>query len=148
MEIFWTVFTGVIVFVLSQLFVEFFLRPIQEYKKLKAKIAHVVTSEACYYSNPSSKKNHDNEEDWYKAFKSLRSTAAEVKAFVYIKPRFNHFIPEKEALNEIAGCLIGLSNSCYLPSNDAYMRRNIVIWERTVEYFLQNNKLPDKGEIS
>lgn len=108
-----TVVSGVLVFVLSQLFIEYFFKPIQEYKKLKSHVAYVLTYYACYYSNPV---NIDNDKNglWKNASIELRKVAAEVDAFSQIKPAFMLpcLIPIKNNLIDVSKSLIGLSNNC------------------------------------
>ena len=51
-NVFVTIVSGVGVYILCELYAEFVLRPIQEYKKLKAKVAKLLVLHAQYYSNP------------------------------------------------------------------------------------------------
>src|SRR2546422_935086 len=51
MQVFWTVFAGVSVFVVGQIMVKFFLEPIQEWYKLRGKISHSLIFYANVYSN-------------------------------------------------------------------------------------------------
>ena len=100
---FWTVLTGVIVFVLSQLFIEFILRPIQEYKKLKSDVSWALTYYANIYSNPTGVK----QELYDEASKELRKLAAELRAFNIRKPKLLY---KKDKIDIAASDLIGLAN--------------------------------------
>ena len=76
-ETFLTIISGVIIFVLSQWFVEYVIKPLQEYKKIKAKIAFDIVYYANIFHNPSGLKIDQYDE----ATKELRKDAAEVCAF-------------------------------------------------------------------
>ncbi len=107
-----TIVSGVLVFALSQLFIEYYLNPIKEYKKLKAKIAYTLTYYACYYSNPI-KLEQDEKGLWQNGSNELRKVASEVDAFAQVRPKSNHAIPKKEDLLKVKSSIIGLSNSFF-----------------------------------
>ncbi len=124
MQIFFTIVSGVGVFVISQLFIEYFLKPIQDYKKLRSKIAYELTLYANLYMNPTTIDKmmigvKDAEDD-------LRKLAAEVDAEIELRPKFNYYIPKKEILSEVSSNLIGLSNSFCGPNPDSLMRHNSI----------------------
>lgn len=112
-----TVISGVSVYVLSQWYTEFILRPIQEYKQLKAKAAKYLVFYAQYYSNPWIYGDNGDCTEWKTAENSIRELAAEVAAFAEIKP-FHllvfYAIPNKRSLIEAHKYLIGLSNACVI----------------------------------
>ena len=110
---FLTVISGVLVFLFGQLFNEYFLKPIQKYKNLRAQIAYALTYYAMYYSNPL--KNDDINEEYNNASIELRKLAAKVDAMIELRPKGNMFIPKKDRLSEVSKCLIGLSNGMYSP---------------------------------
>ena len=115
-----TVISGVTVYVLSQWYTEFILRPIQDYKKLKAKVAKLLVLHAQYYSNPLVYGEGGNEAVWSAAADEIRELAAEVAAFAEIKPlQIFVFlaIPRKKKLLEAYHYLIGLSNSFFTTRN-------------------------------
>ena len=109
---FLTVVSGTLVFVLSQLFITYFLNPIKEFKELKAKISYTLIFYACYYSNPCGN-NEDKNGMWRETSDSLRKTAAEVGSFIQRKPKYNAFIVSNKNLLEVQKSLIGLSNGCF-----------------------------------
>ena len=109
---FLTVVSGTLVFVLSQLFITYFLNPIKEFKELKAKISYTLIFYACYYSNPCGN-NEDKNGMWRETSDSLRKTAAEVGSFVQRKPKFNVFITNNKVLLEVQENLTLLSNGCF-----------------------------------
>lgn len=115
-----TIFSGVAVYVLSQWYTEFVLRPIQEYKQLKAKTAKLLVLHAQYYSNPQFYDESDNCPAWSAASNEIRELAAEVAAFAEIKPCHLWVflaIPPKKKLLEAQSYLIGLSNSFFTTRN-------------------------------
>ena len=115
-----TILSGVFVYVLSQLFTEFILRPIQEYKQLKAKVAKFLVLHAQYYSNPRFYDESENCPAWSVASNEIRELAAEVAAFAEIKPCHLWVflaIPRKKKLLEAQSYLIGLSNSFFTTRN-------------------------------
>ena len=109
--IIWTVISGVLVFVLSQLFIEYYLKPIQDYKALKAKIAYTLVYYACYYCNPQSSDDKNGMQK--ESSNELRKLASETMAFAQIRPKFNLSIPSKDDLLDVKSLLILLSNSCF-----------------------------------
>lgn len=111
---FLTVVSGVLVFVAGQLFNEYFLKPINDYKKLRSKIAYSLTLYAYLYMNPVKfdEKNSEIEEASY----NLRKLAAEVDAIIEVRPFGNVFIPKRKVLCEVSKNLIGLSNGFYKTS--------------------------------
>ena len=115
-----TVVSGVLVYVLGLLFNEYFLKPIQEYKELKAKISYALTFYANLYMNPTPESN----EECSKASLELRKLAAALNALVELRPRGNIFIPSQKCLAEAAKSLTGLSNNFCSPNPVETMQRN------------------------
>ena len=116
-----TVVSGVLVFTLGQLFVEYILRPVQEYKKLKARVAKELVRQAMYYENPKNIAICAEFPEWQKGSLIIRELAAEVLAFAEIKPpqwMAVGLIPTKKALTEVSQNLIGLSNIFFAPIDD------------------------------
>lgn len=108
-----TVLSGVLVFILGQLFIEYFLKPIQDYKKLRSNIAFALTYYADLYMNPVEKRCEEYDEGKRK----IRELSAQVRATIEIKPLGNIFIPQKEKLAKAAEGLMGLSNGFYCNSD-------------------------------
>lgn len=115
-----TIISGVVVYILSQWYTEFILRPIQEYKQLKAKVAKFLILHAQYYSNPRLYDESEKCPAWSAASDDIRELAAEVAAFAEIKP-FHLFvfyvIPTRKHLGEASKYLVGLSNSFFTTRN-------------------------------
>ena len=102
---FLTIISGVLVFILSQWFVEYIIKPLQEYKKIKSQIAYDLVYFSNIYHNPCGLRKELYEE----ASKELRKDAAQIMAFSIKKP-FD-FLPTAKNMQEISNRLIGLSNS-------------------------------------
>lgn len=115
-----TVLSGVVVYILSQWYTEFILRPIQEYKQLKAKVAKLLIMHARYYSNPRFYDNAGDYPEWTVASDEIRELAAEVAAFAEIKPQqflVLWAIPSKKKLFVAYKYLIGISNAFFTSRN-------------------------------
>ena len=111
-----TIISGVGVYILCELYAEFALRPIQEYKRLKAKVAKLLVLHAQYYSNPQLYDKSEKCPAWLAASNEIRELAAEVAAFAEIKPLHVFVflaIPRKKNLLEAQSYLVGLSNSFF-----------------------------------
>ena len=110
-QTFLTVVSGSLVFVIGQLFNEYWLKPIQKYKEIRAKIAYELVLYANLYMNPERYENANEKADI--ASEKIRQLAAEVDAMIELKPKFNFFIARKGVLTEVSKNLIGLSNGFY-----------------------------------
>lgn len=111
-----TIISGVLVYVICQWYTEFVLRPMQEYKHLKAKVAKQLILHAQYYSNPWVYDSDGNSTAWKTSSAEMREIAADVGAFTEIKPcqlLVLCAIPNKKRLTEAQRYLIGLSNSFF-----------------------------------
>ena len=115
-----TVVSGVLVYVVGLLFNEYFLKPIQNYKELKAKISFALTFYANLYMNPISESN----EEYSKASLELRKLASEIDSFIELRPRGNIFIPNKKHLSKASKNLLGISNNFYSPNQFEAMKSN------------------------
>ncbi len=115
---FLTVISGVLVFVISQMFNEYWLRPIQNYKELRAKISYGLTLYANLYMNPVKYELLYETKERDSASNELRMLAAEVDSFIELRPWGNVFIARKKVLAAVSKKLIGLSNNFYSPHPD------------------------------
>lgn len=120
--VFTTVLGGVLVFVLGQLFNEYFLKPIQDYKSLKAKTAYSLTLYANLYMNPITISELNQEYSY--ASLEIRKLAAEVDATIELRPFGNIFIPRAKVLKEVSKSLIGISNGFYTNSSFEQIKNN------------------------
>lgn len=125
-----TIISGVVVYILCQLYTEFILRPIQEYKKIKAKIAKSIIYNAQYYSNPLNiYEKTDMNCKWSAAADETRILAVELSAFSEIMPwrilcLFS--IPSRKKMVEASECLIGLSNLFFGDGDDRKFAKDLV----------------------
>jgi len=107
-----TVLGGVIVLVLGQVAVKFFIEPLQEYSKLLGEIAHSLT----YYANVYSGAGGLSKERVDEASGTLRRQASQLRAAAwtirwYWLWRVLGMVPRKRDMIEASVNLIGLSNS-------------------------------------
>lgn len=105
MEMFLTILSGVLVYWLSQLVNEYCIKPVQEFKNIKSKIAFDMV----YYKNIIHTPDGLEESKCDKAITELRKDSAELIAFSIRKPIA--FFPLSNAMQDCASKLIGLSNS-------------------------------------
>ena len=106
---FLTIISGVIVFILGQLFIEYFLRPLQRYRELRAKAAYCLVFYANRF-NSSFRTNAQETQD------ELRKLAAELAAFAVEKPLI--VLPRsRKCLNDASSYFIGLSNCTFDDTN-------------------------------
>ena len=121
---FLTVISGVLVFVISQLFDEYWLKPIHNYKELRAKISYNLTLYANLYMNPEEYKLAKVREERNIASNELRKLSAEVDSMIELRPFGNVFIARKSVLSEVSRNLFGLSNNLYSPHTDVAIEHN------------------------
>ena len=111
-NVFWTIFAGVCVFVLGQLFIELILNPLKRYKKIKANIAYCLVFYANVYMNPVTTKVYlDSKKEKIARDKirdKIRKLAAELSGFT--EERFFNW-PNVDTIKKVSSLLIGLSNS-------------------------------------
>lgn len=118
LEVFMTVISGVLVYAMSQLFNEYFLKPIQDYKNLRSKIAYSLTLYTNLFMNPVNKDKIKKEQE--DALQEIRVLSASVNAFIELRPKWNAFIPPKSELKKVSKALIGISHG--FVADDIYMR--------------------------
>ncbi len=90
---------------ISQYFNEYTIKPLHEYKKLKAQL----TCDLIFYNNIIHNPSNLEHEKYQETSKILRNDAAELTAFAIKKP-FD-FLPTSGKMKDVARSLIGLSNS-------------------------------------
>lgn len=112
-----TITSGVLVFVLCEWLKEVWLSPLQEYKKLKAKVSKTLIVHAQYYGNPISSVSQKSEE-YAKASSEMREVASDVRAFAEIVPRLHLGMPNAIKIAQAGSELIGLSNSFYVENEE------------------------------
>ena len=130
-----TVVSGVLVFVICEMFMEFLMRPIQEYKKLKAKVAKDLILYSNLYHNPVNLKENENHSNWSDGATAIRLLAAEVAAFAETKPGHIfvfYAIPRKKKLQEATSALIGISNSFFAAGDREIFFQHVDECENTI----------------
>ena len=111
---FLTVISGVLVFVLSQLFLELIIVPNKTYKSLKERIGYTLAMYACYYTNPYRFDREDNardKEEYTNASIEMRKIGSELSGYIGILPWYKCY--KKKRLKKVRDCLIGISNGFY-----------------------------------
>lgn len=118
--IFLTVLSGVLVYILSQLFLELIVNPQKEYKGIKHKIIYTMKLYCCYYHNPynllDEKRNIREKEEYDFASKEMRKVGAELAAYIGTIPQIR--LKKRKKLNEVLDSIIGISNGFYIVSED------------------------------
>lgn len=126
-----TVVSGVLVFILGQLFIEFIMKPIQEFKDIRARVSWALVYYANIYCNPQDKQKESKKHNV--AGEKLRMLAADLQAFVVRKPKLLKFFYNDKKILEASSELTGLSNSVYKSSSSDCIydfienRRKIII---------------------
>lgn len=138
-EIFLTITTVVLVFVLSQLFIELIINPNKKYKSLKARIGYKLAMYSCYYCNPyrfDKEQNVRNLEEYSEASKEVRKIGAELAAYIGTVPAFR--FKKRKKLREVRDSLIGISNGFYQYPNYCPIKDNKVCEKRIKEILKLN----------
>ena len=109
-----TIITGLVLYILSQLFMEYIINPRKEYKNLRQRIIYTIKMYCCYYSNPynvhNESKNARSKEEYDSASLEMRKIGAELAGYIGNLPKKSK---EIEKLNNVLNALIGLSNGFY-----------------------------------
>lgn len=115
MELVITIISGVGVFFLSQIVMEFYIKPIQEYRELRRKISVLITQNENYYTTLHLyEKCSDSERDKRERISDeTRTMASELRGFIETMPLIHIGIPRRKALFGASAELIGLSNGLF-----------------------------------
>lgn len=111
---FLTVISGVLVFAISQIIIEYMINPSKKYRELKERIAYTLTLYSCYYMNPyrfDKDENVRNQSEYDDASKEIRKIGSELSGYIgnISKIRFK----KRKRLLEARDCIIGISNGFY-----------------------------------
>lgn len=116
-----TTITGVSVFIIGQIIMECYVKPLQEYHRIKAEVSYLLVLYANVFMNPEIiDRNNDiqftleEKERRKRAGNELREAAAKIVGFKQQKP----FFVKKDNIEEASKNLIGLSNSLYVFKKD------------------------------
>ena len=107
-----TVITEVLVIVIGQIFLESVIKPLQEYKRIKAKVSYLLAFYANVYTNPIVRGNGSSlwdKESAEKVSTEFRNVACELVGF---KQQKNKLV-RKKRIEKASSNLIGLSNGLY-----------------------------------
>lgn len=111
--VFWTIFSGVVVFLLGQLFLKFLLEPVKEFKGIVGKIDNQLK----YYANIIFNSSSDSIDNKYKldASESLRKLSCDFESAykqIPFKSIFSFFgiIPDQRVVSQSATTLIRSAN--------------------------------------
>lgn len=112
---FLTVLSGVLVYVLSQLYKEYVINPRRQYKELRQRIIYTLTLYCCYYTNPynpfKEKENVRMKEEYDMASNEMRKIGAELAGYIGTIPKIRN--KKIKRLNNVLHSLIGISNGFY-----------------------------------
>ena len=116
-----TITTGVAVFVIGQVILECYVKPLQEYHKIKAEVSYLLVLYANVFMNPeiigANKKFEftlEENERRKKAGNELREAAAILVGFKQQKP----FFVRKDNVEKASSGLMGLSNGLYVSARN------------------------------
>ena len=118
-----TVVSGVLVFVVGQIVLECYIKPLQEYHKIKSEIGFLLLYYANVFMNPIDIDRWGSLSEWEdknysEASNKLREAAAKLEGFKQQKV----FFIKKSRIEEAEKGLIGLSNSLFY--SDDYKQLN------------------------
>ena len=109
-----TVLSGVGVYLIGQYFHTIWLIPLQEYKKIRSRIAQYLLLYANVYTNVVG--NEEKCEEWKKkhieVMEKLRFLASELEGYIQTLYWFKLGIPSKKKLSKAVSSIIFISNSC------------------------------------
>ncbi|HZD41151.1 MAG TPA: hypothetical protein VE131_10545 [Terriglobales bacterium] len=127
-----TIIGGVLVYVLGQIFIRFFVDPYQRYRQVVGEIADALD----YYANVSGGSHRQRQDEASNAF---RQRARLLRMRAYEIPYYNRFarwrwVPPWQSVMEASSALMSLSNDVYGRDHEAIGRRRDAI--------ITNLKLP------
>ncbi len=123
-----TIIAGVIVYVLSQLFDEYILKPVHRFTLLKSTISYSLAYYGNLYKNPLSISKSADEKlinDYLIASDEIRKVAAELKGFVEERPTLAFLLPSGDKMMKAFHGLIGLSNSLFSADQNEWLRNTL-----------------------
>ena len=113
-----TVISGVLVFLIGEMFTVVWLNPLQEYKRIKHDIAKMLSYYANVYTNVID--NSEQCESWKQehvdAGDKMRDLSCELEGFIQTLSWMKIGIPSKRNLKEASGMLMYLSNCMFDPN--------------------------------
>ena len=126
-QVFWTVLSGVSVFVIGQLIVKLAIEPIHEYRKLCGEIADALI----FYANVSVRYTNTGmpKELQEEAQRTYRRLAGQLYARAHVIRlypvwAFVRLVPRRKDLAQASSSLIGLSNNVFDQSVDGFKAKD------------------------
>ena len=112
-QVFLTVFSGVLVFALGQVFVKFVIDPIQALYKVIGEVGHALI----YYANRYSNTQVCLKSEMMEAHEAFRRLSGQLFLHAHVVPWYGvwatlRFLPPHGDVQKAGGQLIGLSNGC------------------------------------
>ncbi|POP33381.1 hypothetical protein C3B58_07730 [Lactonifactor longoviformis] len=122
---FLTIVSGSLVFIVGQIVVECYVKPMQEYKSIKSEISYILVYYANVFMNPVNKAEDNFFTDTWQtlydeASKELRIAASKLAGFKQRKP----FFVKKDKVEMAQSALIGLSNGLFTSDVFRQVERN------------------------
>lgn len=119
--IFFTVFSGVITYIVGQLILKLWLEPIHDMKKTIGQISYSLIESANVIGNPGV----PSQEIMSETSKNLRKLASQLQSHLYLVPIYAltaiiFKIPRRNEVLMASKALIGLSNSVFSVSENTY----------------------------
>lgn len=103
------IISGIIIFVIGQIALELYIKPLKRYKEIKSEIVKALVFYANIYYNPVPVSSTVMKSEREEAQKELRKLAGELNGFT--EERSYYKGPGDEKIKKASSCLIGLSNS-------------------------------------
>lgn len=116
------IISGVLIFILGQIILELYLKPLKRYKEIKAEIVNALVYYANIYYNPVLVGTVSLKAEREEAKKELRKLAAKLTGFT--EERSYYRGPGDEKIIKASSCLIGLSNSLESTHPDLEIQHN------------------------
>lgn len=135
---FLTVISGVLVYVLSQLYMEKIMNPRKEFKAIRQKIIYSASMYCRYYHSPynllNEKNNVRGKNEYENASIEMRKIGCELAGYIGTIPkiRFNKI----KKLNDVLDALIGISNGFYIISKDDTVIKDNIKNEKVIKKYL------------
>lgn len=122
-QVFWTVLSGVTVYVAGQIFVKFVIEPIQEFRKLTGEIGHSLI----YYANVYSNTRFCDDAKLHEAHNLFRRLSCELFAKTHVIPLYGvwvtlRLLPSRADIIKAGSNLIGLANGVFDKTDTACER--------------------------
>ncbi len=126
MEVFTTIITGVVVFILGQAFLKLVIEPVQRLKVTISDVAFCLMNDYVYYMN--SDEAHEN--DSTATYKKLRKLGSRLHGDISIVPWYSFFrklflLPKFDSVNMASDKLFAMSNWLYSKREDKYERMDL-----------------------